>query len=210
MRPNAASQCRCHCSRRGHCWGKECLRGASPIGNSDRVLRRVGTGFGLCLCCDAVCGSNPHLKRRGAIPSLCVPFSVSSNSTCTGSVSVRCLCQAATGDFQGRAECFRRRLATERAGRKPIMIDATCPHAHRTASILRLKRGARAPDRSSHGWHEHQVVCRNGAKGRPVGFFMSAGPLRDYTGVAPPRTSLPTAGWLMAYRWHDADFLRAI
>lgn len=140
MRPNAASQCHWHGSRRGHCWGKECLCGASPIGNSDRVLRRLGTGFGLCLCCDAVCGSNPHLEQRRAIPSLCVPSSVSRNSTCTGSVSVRCLCQAATGDFQGRAECFRRRLATERAGRKPIMINATCPHAHRTASTLRFKR----------------------------------------------------------------------
>ncbi len=46
------------------------------------------------------------------------------------------------------------------------------------------------------------------AKGRPIGFFMSAGQVSDYTGAAAPLGSLPMAGWLLADRGHDADRFR--
>lgn len=46
------------------------------------------------------------------------------------------------------------------------------------------------------------------AKGRPIGFFMSAGQVSDYTGAAALLASLPKAGWLLADRGYDADWLR--
>lgn len=48
--------------------------------------------------------------------------------------------------------------ATERAEHETIMIDATYLKAHRTASSLRVKNGARAPDRTNQRRHEHQTA----------------------------------------------------
>ena len=42
------------------------------------------------------------------------------------------------------------------------------------------------------------------AKGRPIGFFMSAGQVSDYTGAAALLGSLPKADWLLADRGYDA------
>ena len=50
------------------------------------------------------------------------------------------------------------------------------------------------------------AVCD--AKGRPIGFFMSVGQLRDDTGAAAFLGYLPTAGWLLADRGYDADWFR--
>ena len=44
--------------------------------------------------------------------------------------------------------------------RRTVMIDATYPKVHRTASSLRVKRGPRATDRTHEGRHEHQAACR--------------------------------------------------
>jgi hypothetical protein len=53
-------------------------------------------------------------------------------------------------------------VAQEGAVPKTVMIDATCLKAHRTASSLRSKRGARRPagpsDRSNQGRHEHEAA----------------------------------------------------
>ena len=46
------------------------------------------------------------------------------------------------------------------------------------------------------------------AKGRPIGFCMSAGQVSDYTGAAALLGSLPKAGWLLADRGYDADWFR--
>jgi len=46
------------------------------------------------------------------------------------------------------------------------------------------------------------------AKGRPIGFFMSAGQVSDYTGAAALLGSLPKAGWLLGDRGYDADWFR--
>lgn len=51
----------------------------------------------------------------------------------------------------------------------------------------------------------HAVADTNA---RPIGFFMSAGPVSDYTGAAALLSSLPTAGWLLADRGYDADLFR--
>lgn len=56
-------------------------------------------------------------------------------------------------------------LATERAEHKTIMIDATYLKAHRTASSLGGKKGARAPYRAHQRWHEHQVARCRGCEG---------------------------------------------
>lgn len=45
-------------------------------------------------------------------------------------------------------------------------------------------------------------------KGRPIGFFISAGPVSDYTGAAALLGSLPKADWHLADRGYDADWLR--
>ncbi len=44
------------------------------------------------------------------------------------------------------------------------------------------------------------------AKGRPIGFFMSAGQVSDYTGAAAVPGSLPKAGWLLACGGYGADW----
>ncbi|RAP40484.1 IS5 family transposase [Rhodovulum viride] len=46
------------------------------------------------------------------------------------------------------------------------------------------------------------------AKGRLIGFFMSAGQVSDCTGAAALLGSLPKADWLLADRGYDADWLR--
>ena len=49
-------------------------------------------------------------------------------------------------------------LAAEGTEQKTIMIDATYLKAHRTASSLRVKRGARAPDRAHERRAQHQTA----------------------------------------------------
>ena len=44
------------------------------------------------------------------------------------------------------------------------------------------------------------------ARRRPIGFFMSAGQVSDYTGAAALLGSLPIARWLLAGRGYDADW----
>ena len=46
------------------------------------------------------------------------------------------------------------------------------------------------------------------AKGRPIGFCMSAGQVSDCTGAAALLSNLPKAGWPLADRGHDADWFR--
>lgn len=46
------------------------------------------------------------------------------------------------------------------------------------------------------------------AKGRPIGFFMSAGQVSDCTGAPALLGSLPKAEWVLADRGYDADWLR--
>lgn len=46
------------------------------------------------------------------------------------------------------------------------------------------------------------------ARGRPSRFFMTAGQVSDYTGVAALLGSLPTAEWLLADRGYDVDWFR--
>ncbi len=58
-------------------------------------------------------------------------------------------------------------LAAESAEHKTIMIDATYLKAHRTASSLRVKKGARAPDRAHQRRHEHEVARRCRCQGAP-------------------------------------------
>jgi len=55
-------------------------------------------------------------------------------------------------------------LAAEAATPKTVMIDATYLKAHRAATSLRSKKGARRParpfDQPNEGRHEHQAACR--------------------------------------------------
>src|SRR3546814_4884965 len=51
----------------------------------------------------------------------------------------------------------------------------------------------------------HAVTAANG---RPISFFMTAGPVSDYTGAAALLERLPNAQWMMADRGYDADWFR--
>jgi transposase len=57
-------------------------------------------------------------------------------------------------------------LASGGGEEKVVMIGATYLKAHRTASSLRVKKGARrqarASDRTHEGWAEHQAACGDG------------------------------------------------
>lgn len=46
------------------------------------------------------------------------------------------------------------------------------------------------------------------ANGRPLSFFMTAGPISDYTGAAALLDDLPNAQWLLGDRGYDADWFR--
>ena len=52
-------------------------------------------------------------------------------------------------------------LAAEGTERKTIMIDATYLKAHRTASSLRLKKGAWQTDRVDERRDEHEAACHH-------------------------------------------------
>ena len=51
----------------------------------------------------------------------------------------------------------------------------------------------------------HAVTDQNG---RPLGFFMTAGQISDYTGTSTLLDSLPMAQWLLEDRGYDADWFR--
>ncbi|MFT8462226.1 IS5 family transposase [Acetobacter persici] len=100
-------------------------------------------------------------------------------------------------------------LAAGKAEPQTIMIDATYLKAHRTASSLRLKKGARGRliGRTKGGINTklHAVTDRNG---RPLDFFMIAGQISDYTGAAALLDGLPPAEWMLADRGYYADWFR--
>ncbi|MFT9026599.1 IS5 family transposase [Acetobacter indonesiensis] len=100
-------------------------------------------------------------------------------------------------------------LAAGKAEPQTIMIDATYLKAHRTASSLRFKKGARGRliGRTKGGMNTklHAVTDRNG---RPLDFFMTAGQISDYTGAAALLDGLPPAEWMLADRGYDADWFR--
>jgi len=71
-------------------------------------------------------------------------------------------------------------LAEQVPDNETISIDATYLKAHRTASSLRLKKGAWTPDWADQRRHEHQAACSNGHQRSPNPFL--------YHGRAPSRT----------------------
>ena len=104
-------------------------------------------------------------------------------------------------------------LASEGTEQKTIMIDATYPKAHRTASSLRAKKGeaddqrGRLIGRTKDGLNTRLHAVTD-AKGRPLKLFMTAGQVSDDTGAAALPDSLPAAEWMLADRGHDADWFR--
>jgi transposase len=62
-------------------------------------------------------------------------------------------------------------LAAEHGEEKTVMIDATYLKAHRTATSMAAKKGARSSDRSHQRRHEHQAarnLRQSGTTDRPV------------------------------------------
>ncbi|MBW6524631.1 IS5 family transposase [Sphingomonas sp. RHCKR47] len=112
----------------------------------------------------------------------------------------------------GEAGVFTRMMeGLAAAGAEPqtVMIDATYLKAHRTASSLRVKKGnlGRLIGRTKGGMNTklHAVADANG---RPLSFFMTAGPVSDYTGAAALLDDMPKAQWLLGDRGYDADWFR--
>ncbi|WP_156418557.1 IS5 family transposase [Aureimonas sp. D3] len=100
-------------------------------------------------------------------------------------------------------------LAAVGADPQTVMIDATYLKAHRTASSLAVKKGGfgRLIGRTKGGMNTklHAVADANG---RPLSFFLTAGPVSDYTGAAALLDELPKAQWLLGDRGYDADWFR--
>ncbi len=59
-------------------------------------------------------------------------------------------------------------LAAASPDPKTVMIDATYLKAHRTASSLRVKKGARPPDRPHQRRDEHQIARRQRCRRPPA------------------------------------------
>ncbi|MES3097480.1 IS5 family transposase [Sphingomonas aerolata] len=100
-------------------------------------------------------------------------------------------------------------LAAASATPKTIMIDATYLKAHRTASSLRVKKGALGGliGRTKGGMNT-QLHAVTDAEGRPLSFFMTAGQVSDYTGAAALLDDLPPAQWMLGDHGYDADWYR--
>ncbi|WP_461343855.1 IS5 family transposase [Brevundimonas sp. GN22] len=100
-------------------------------------------------------------------------------------------------------------LSKAQTERRTAMIDATYLKAPRTASSLRVKKGAcgRLIGRTKGGMNTklHAVTDANG---RPISLFMTAGQVSDYIGAAAMLDSLPRAQWLRGDRRYDADWFR--
>ncbi|MGD1884404.1 MAG: transposase [Paracoccaceae bacterium] len=101
-------------------------------------------------------------------------------------------------------------------------VDATYLKAHRTATSMGVKKGARTPDRSDKRRYEPltgralQSNVPRGAKlhaicdsqGRPLNLFVTAGQVSDYIGARAMLSSLPKVDWLLVDRGYDADCFR--
>ncbi|WP_279483200.1 IS5 family transposase [Aureimonas sp. SK2] len=100
-------------------------------------------------------------------------------------------------------------LAAVGADPRTVMIDATYLKAHRTASSRAVKKGGlgRLIGRTKGGMNTklHAVADTNG---RPLSFFLTAGPVSDDTGAAALLDDLPKAQWLLGDRGYDADWFR--
>lgn len=100
-------------------------------------------------------------------------------------------------------------LATERAEHKTIMIDATCLKAHRTASSLCVKKGARAPNRAHQGWDEYQTARRCRCQGAADRVLHVGGPSQRLHGRG-GAAGQPAEGGVATgrQRLYDADWFR--
>ncbi|WP_375272705.1 IS5 family transposase [Sphingomonas sp.] len=100
-------------------------------------------------------------------------------------------------------------LAAASPDPKTVMIDATYLKAHRTASSLRVKKGARGRliGRTKGGMNT-KLHAVSDADGRPLSFFMTAGQVSDYTGAASLLDEMPKAQWLLGDRGYDDDWFR--
>ncbi len=113
-------------------------------------------------------------------------------------------------------------LVAEHSDHKAIRIYANYLKAHRTASILRLKKGGvdvcstarqciakQCPERSrTKGGKNAKLLAVTDASGRPLRLFKTAGQVSDYTGAYALLSNLPAADWMIADRGFDANWFR--
>ncbi len=88
------------------------------------------------------------------------------------------------------------------------MIDATYLTAHRTAKSLAVKKGlGRLIGRTKGGMNTklHAVADANG---RPLSFFLTAGPVSDYTGAVALLDALRQGAMVARRSAYDADWFR--
>ncbi len=109
------------------------------------------------------------------------------------------------------------RLAAEHAEEKTVMIHATYLMAHRTATCLAAKIGARGRLAGwTKGGKNTKLHAIRDSQGRPFGLFVTAGPLlgdvciacqatgQDYIGAQAQLSSLPKFEWLLEDRDQEA------
>ena len=98
-------------------------------------------------------------------------------------------------------------LATGHREEKTVMIDATYENTV-PRPAWPPKRGARSPDRSNQGRHEHKTACHLRQQRPPLNLFVTAGQVSDYIGARALLSSHPNVEWLLGDRGYDADWFR--
>ncbi|SFC45812.1 IS5 family transposase [Tropicimonas isoalkanivorans] len=96
-------------------------------------------------------------------------------------------------------------LAAEHGEEKTVLSDATYLKAHRTATSLAAKKGARPSDWLDQGRHEYQYARY---LRQPLNLFVTAGQVSDYIGARARPGNLPDVDWLLGDRGYDADWFR--
>ena len=99
-------------------------------------------------------------------------------------------------------------LAAEHREKKTVMIDAAYLKAHRTATSMAAKKGARSPDLSHQRWDEHQAACHLRQPRAADRTVRHRKPGQRLHRCAALLGSLPKVDWLLGDRGYEADWLR--
>jgi|GEM_PF-1658950 len=102
------------------------------------------------------------------------------------------------------------RLADMSADPSPLMIDATCLKAHRTALSFLLKMEGEIPDRTNQRRLNSKLHAQTYQNGKPLRFALRAGQLSDYTGAAALHCCFTDACFLLADRGSAIDGFRYV
>jgi transposase len=135
-----------------------------------------------------------------ACAGVTLPWNTVCTRLCTTAGNAGVIWEYLRGSWKG--------LAAKTPDNKTISIDATYLKVHRTASSLRVKKGAWTSDWPFIGGINTKLHAVTDTIGLPIWFFMIAGQFSDYTETKALVSNLPAAEWLLGDRGYDADWFR--